>query len=62
MNAYGVVWTPKNVLKGGIQSKKNKKNDENSAFGVFDRPPQMQKNTTYFSKASGIILSNFGKN
>ena len=25
--------------KGGIQSKKNKKNDENSAFGVFDPPP-----------------------
>ena len=24
--------------KGGIQSKKNKKNDENSAFGVFGRP------------------------
>ena len=24
-------------------------------------PPRMQKNTTYFFKASGIILSNFGK-
>ena len=29
--------------KGTIQSKKNKKNAENSAFGVLDSPPECRK-------------------
>ena len=30
-------------------------------FEIHPPPPRWQKNKTYFFKASGIILSNFGK-
>ena len=59
------IWNTQilNTVKGRIQSKKNKKFVEFSTPGSDPPTPQaVWKNTTYFFKAFGIIVSNFGQN